>query len=185
LLIGGNTRNFTFTSEDNQQLLAFLRNSHRHDKTEWHVTNSHNTPHDLSDALARTEVYPLGPIKEFIDVRRSGPGTVRQIIDKSDVLLCTEDSSTMISEAIQSRRPVLGLSPNHWKLPAQEQGYRRYLTERGWTRSLAIADLSPDRVAQELAKVTPMTTNALADLADLLCAQIPDLIPHEDRHPLS
>ena len=50
-------------------------------------------------------------VDNFIDFRTAGPGTLPQIFAKSDAIVSTEDSSSMISEAVSARLPVIGVSP--------------------------------------------------------------------------
>ena len=77
----------------------------------------------LGDALAHVHLTPHGRLRRqsitgagkgrsivarFIDYRVDGPGTLPEIFDKAEVIVCTEEFSTMISEAVSARLPVVG-----------------------------------------------------------------------------
>ena len=46
-------------------------------------------------------------IAHFIDYRTAGPGTLPDVFRKAEVIVCTENSSTMVSEAVSARLPWL------------------------------------------------------------------------------
>src|SRR6185437_12631182 len=81
------------------------------------------TPASVADkiaALAEDDTV----VARFIDYRTAGPGTLPEIFGKADVIVCTEDSSTMISEAVSARLPVVGAAPAAHRFTDEEQDYR-------------------------------------------------------------
>jgi hypothetical protein len=93
----------------------------------------------------------------------------------ADAVVATADSSSMISEAVWARRPVLAVSPTAFRLDAKEQAYRRYLADNGWSRTLAIALLSPATFVAALGQIRVYAGNAQEDLAALLATTVPDV----------
>ncbi len=63
-------------------------------------------------------------VARFIDYRTAGPGTLPEVFGKAEVIVCTEDSSTMISEAVSARLPVVGVAPKAHRFTDEEQIYR-------------------------------------------------------------
>jgi hypothetical protein len=107
-----------------------------------------------------------------IDVRRTGTGTLERLFAASDAVVCTADSSSMLSEAVWARRPVLAVAPAAMTLPADEQGYRCYLEANGWARMLPIAELTPERALAGLATLRPLTENPLDRLGRVLAEKL-------------
>lgn len=174
LLVGGDTSGFRYTAADWQYLLAFLDEFHRVFGTRWLVTNSRRTPAEASDAL-KAKAAAGSAIGNFVDVRTAGAGTLGGVLETSEVILCTDDSSSMISESVAARRPVVGIRPAQSAFTSQEAGYRRHLSDSNWYRSIAIADLTPSRLLAELATIQPLSADPLDQLATVLRERLPDL----------
>ena len=83
-------------------------------------------------------------VARFIDYRTAGPGTLPEVFAKAELIVCTEDSSTMISEAVSARLPVVGVAPQAHRFTDEEHSYRSFLIDNGWCRVLPIAELTPD-----------------------------------------
>ncbi len=175
-LIGGDSGQFRYQERDWQELLGFLRASFTTHGTRWLVSNSRRSPHGVSNDLSALAQSPDGPIAEFIDVRTAGPGTLARIFEQAEVILCTEDSSTMISEAVCAGLPVIGVTPRRHSFDDEERGYRDFMRDNGWSGSLALAELSPERFAAELIKIRPLRENHLDRLAATLREHLPRLL---------
>jgi mitochondrial fission protein ELM1 len=175
LLIGGNAGGISYTEQDWARLLAFLRASNAIHGTRWLVSNSRRTPHETSNRIADLAAGPDSPIARFIDVRTGSAETLESMLAAVEAVVCTDDSSSMVSEAIWARRPVVGVRPAAFDLPADEARYRSWLAGQRWISSLDIADLTPESFIAGLADIAPLTTNPLDDLAGLLASRIPGL----------
>lgn len=175
-LIGGDSGQFRYQKKDWQHLLQFLQASFAAHGTRWLVSTSRRSPHGVADDLAAVARQPDGPIAEFIDFRTAGPGTLTRIFERAEVILCTEDSSTMISEAVCACLPVVGVAPQHYSFNDEERGYRDFMRDNGWCRSVLLAELTPDRFVAELASVRPLGENHLDRLAETLRQRLPQLL---------
>ena len=175
LLLGGNSAYYTFKDHDWRRLADFVSRCHKQAGIRWLVSTSRRTPDAVGDLFAAAAATPDGAISSFIDYRTAGPGTLEMVFRQSDVILCTEDSSTMISEAIALKLPAIGLTPENHQIRPQEREYRSYLQSLNLTRTLAIADLSVDLLAHTLAEIQPMQENHLDTLAAKLKTKLPDL----------
>jgi UDP-N-acetylglucosamine:LPS N-acetylglucosamine transferase len=89
--------------------------------------------------------------------------------------VCSEDSSTMISEAAWARLPVVGVSPAHHAFKPEEREYRQLLAHNNWCRFLPIAQLTVDRFARALSEIEPLGENPLDRLAGQLEERLPEL----------
>jgi mitochondrial fission protein ELM1 len=175
LLLGGDSGECQFTAQEWESLLAFVEASHSRFGTRWAIGNSRRTAPSASDAVARRVEAGAPAIARFIDVRTAGPGTLGEVLKGAEAVLCTDDSSSMISECVGAGLPVIGVSPRRQRLSNEEQGYRHYLSENGWYRAVSLADLTPERVQTELAAIKPMTEDPLDRLAALLRERLPTL----------
>jgi len=174
LLIGGNAGPFRYRSAEWERLLDFARAVSKAWSTRWLVSTSRRTPPHLGDRiteLAKDESV----VARFIDYRSAGPGTLPEVFASAEVIVCTEDSSTMISEAVSARLPVIGVAPAAHRFTDEEEAYREFLIRNGWCRVLPIAALTPESFALALAEIEPLKENPLDALAALLKQRLPAL----------
>jgi uncharacterized protein len=176
LLIGGNAGPFRYRREEWEKLLTFISEVSRAWGTRWLVSTSRRTPDSVADRIAAL-TKDDNVITRFIDYRTAGPGTLPEIFAQAEVILCTEDSSTMISEAVSARLPVVGVAPQAHRFTDEEQDYRGFLIANGWCRVLPIAELTPASFASALAAIEPIKENPLDDLATKLKERLPELFP--------
>lgn len=174
LLIGGDSGLFTYTDEEWHRLTAFVRAVSEAWGTRWLISTSRRTAPKVADAfkvLAAAGDF----IDTFIDFRSAGAGTLGEILSRADVVVCTEDSSTMISEAVCARLPVIGVAPARHAFKAEEAEYRKQMQAHNWCRFLAIEHLSLERLGASLAAIQPLEENHLDVLAGLIRDRLPTL----------
>ncbi|MEC9367139.1 MAG: ELM1/GtrOC1 family putative glycosyltransferase, partial [Pseudomonadota bacterium] len=98
LLIGGNSGFFKYDMGEWEKLLAFTREVSAMWGTRWLISTSRRTDPRIAET-----VFELAKDKQvvadFVDYRWAGPGTLERIFSRADIILSSEDSSTMISEA--------------------------------------------------------------------------------------
>jgi uncharacterized protein len=171
LLLGGDAGTTAFARPDWGQLLAFVAASHAAHGTRWIISNSRRTPTAISDQLATGLAAP----HQLIDVREPAAPPLAQAFAAAEAVICTDDSSTMISEAIAAGLPTIGARPARHTLPLDEAGYRAYLVDNHWHRVVDIAALTPARFLAELAQIRPLQQDPLEQLAALLVERLPQL----------
>jgi len=174
LLIGGNAGPFRYRRKEWDRLLGFVAELSKAWGTRWLISTSRRTPDYVADKLAEL-AEDESVVAQFIDFRSAGPGTLPQIFAKADIIVCTEDSSTMISESVSARLPVVGVSPRAHKFTDEERSYRNFLVGNGWCRVLPIAELTPEALARSLAEIEPLQQNPLDALAAELKLRLPQL----------
>jgi len=175
LLLGGDSRECRFGFEDCAKLLELVERSHRLLGTRWVISNSRRTPAAMTDSFAAHVAAGSDAIDAFIDVGTTGPGTLGRVLERAEAIVCTDDSSTMISECVSAGLAVIGARPSRAVFTTDEQGYRKFLLDNGWYRSLPIAELTPDKLVRELARVQPLTKDPLDHLAGILRQRLPEL----------
>lgn len=178
-LVGGNAGPFRYRRKEWDRLLAFIVEIAKAWGTRWLISTSRRTPDYVADKfaeLARDESV----VARFIDYRTQGPGTLPEVFGNAEVILCTEDSSTMISEAVSARLPVVGVAPRAHRFTDEEQSYREFLMQNRWCCVLPIAQLTPDAFARALSEIEPIKQNPLDALAAKLKLRLPHLFSDSD-----
>lgn len=175
LLVGGPSGLFHWREDEWQALADFLGESHRTHGTRWIVSTSRRTPDSAADIFVHLAQRADGPSAELIDFRTAGPGTLPRLFGGVEAILATEDSSTMLSEAVCARLPVVGVAPVKHDFKDEEREYRALLTAEGWCRSLPLAELTPETFLRSLAEVRPLAENHLDRLATALAERLPEL----------
>lgn len=175
LLVGGDSGLFHYTDAEWMRLVDFIGDSHRTHGTRWIVSTSRRSPALVADTLVTLARNGAGPIAEMIDFRTAGPGTLPGVFSRADAILCTEDSSTMLSEAVCARLPVVGVSPVDHDFKDEEREYRAFMQKEGWCRFVPLTALTPASFVAALADVRPLAENHLDKLADELARRLPRL----------
>jgi len=176
-LVGGDSGSVRYSGGDWEKLIRFLRQSHQCHGLRWLVTTSRRSSRQIADALAAMAAESNSPIERFIDYRTAGPGTLAQVLAAAQAILVTADSTTMITEAVGARLPVVAVACDGCAMEEREAEYRELLARKGWYRSLSFSELTPDAFLNALAQVTPRKTSALDELATALAQRLPELFP--------
>ena len=174
LLIGGNAGPFRYRRGEWERLLDFARALSKAWGTRWLVSTSRRTPDFVAERVAEL-AKDESVIAHFIDYRSAGPGTLPDVFRKAEVVVCTEDSSTMVSEAVSARLPVVGVAPQAHRFTDEESAYREFLVRNNWCRVLPIASLTPETFAAALSEIVPIKGNPLDALAAKLKERLPAL----------
>jgi len=172
LLIGGDSGKFRYRRREWHDILAFVRRLSAEWGTRWHISTSRRTPDFVADEICRL-ASDSGVVEHFVDFRTAGPGTLRPIFEASEIMVCTSDSSSMLSEAIAVHLPVIGLLPPQHGFKPQEARYREMMEAKGWARFIPLAELTVESFASKLEEVQPPTENHL----DMLAAQVKRKLP--------
>jgi len=179
LLIGGNAGPFRYRREEWARLLDLARNVSKTWGTRWLISTSRRTPEFVADRIAAL-AEDGNVVAKFIDYRTAGPGTLPEVFSQAEIIVCTEDSSTMISEAVSARLPVVGVAPAAHRFTDEEQHYRDFLIANNWCRVLPLAELTPSSLARALSEIEPLKENPLDLLAAKLKARLPELLADSD-----
>ena len=174
LLIGGNAGPFRFHAEEWSRLLDFAKRLSKAWGTHWLISTSRRTPDYVADKIAEL-AKDENVVECFIDYRSAGPGTLPEVFGQAEVIVCTEDSSAMVSEAVSARLPVVGVAPDARRFTDEESAYRAFLVRNNWCRVLPVTALSPDTFAAALSEIEPIKENPLDALAAKLKERLPAL----------
>jgi mitochondrial fission protein ELM1 len=174
-LIGGASGVFHYSQDDWSRLLQLMRETYATTGARWLVTTSRRSPAALGDALGAMAARPDSPIAEFIDFRNAGPGTAARVLAAADAIVCTDDSTAMISEAVGARLPVVSLSIDLEALRGPEAEFRAYLARQRWLRILPLESATATLLLSAFEEVAPRTATVAEELASALAQRLPEL----------
>ncbi len=113
LLIGGDGAGYSYTDSDWKQLaLAVIEIANR-DNISWMITTSRRTGKRV-EKLLRNHLDE-NVIKEVVWFSSNPQKVVKRFLEEARVVFCTEDSLTMVSEAIYTHKPVITIQPQFMK----------------------------------------------------------------------
>lgn len=173
ILIGGPSGEMSYTAQDWQRLIDLIewlgRRTYR-----CLVANSRRTPAEVSDRLAALAAHGDGPIAQFIDARQPDAPSLLPILERASWLFVTDDSSSMVSEAVAAGVPVIGLSPARRALERREAAYRQMMIDAGWYDAMPLGAPADDLLAAAASR-RPRGEDPVAAIAHLLKERLPGL----------
>ncbi len=171
LLLGGDAHSHRFAEPDWDDLALLVAEMRARHGVRWLVTNSRRTGEAGSARFAH--LAEEGIVERFVDWRRSGSGTLDAFF-AADALVVTEDSVSMMSEAVAARRPVIALRPRNFE-PTLVDDIVGTLVESGAMAVMEIAGARADGLVDHLLRLTPIETDHRDTIAAVLRARLPAL----------
>lgn len=118
LMLGGNSFAYKFTAADWTEIAGMVSATHQELGVRWWVSSSRRTGDNAADRFAALAAE--GSVERFVDWRKAGSGSAADLF-AADAIVVTEDSISMMSEAVSARRPVVTIGPRHGKRPPQDE----------------------------------------------------------------
>jgi mitochondrial fission protein ELM1 len=162
LLIGGPAPGYAFSDADWDNVKPLLQ-AGSDAGVNWFVTTSRRTPDAVADRLAAAAASLPG-IVQFIDYRQASAGSIDPLFN-TDAILVTEDSNTMISEAVAARRPVVVLRPERLAAEMSSLGLLRNEARVG---IVPMREATIGRVVEAAVTCRPLEENPMETLYRLL-----------------
>ncbi|MEJ1160732.1 ELM1/GtrOC1 family putative glycosyltransferase [Prosthecomicrobium sp. N25] len=167
LLVGGECASHRFRDADWARIAGFVAETKASHGIEWHVTTSRRTPRTAVDTLR--PLAKSGIIHEFIEYDPDLAGSASRMLGL-DGTLVTEDSMTMISEALSAGRPVVALKPARvW--PSRQDEAVTAMAALGAAEVMPIAGLSVETLAGAFARLDPVPYDPVEVLRRNLAAE--------------
>ena len=152
LLLGGDAHSHRFEAEDWRAIRDLVVAGHRELGVAWRIFTSRRTGDFASDLFAGLAGQP--GIETVVDWRVRGATPPADLL-AGDALVVTEDSASMMYEAVAARRPVIALRPGRVK-PSTMDEIVAQLTARGALAAMPIAGLDAGAFAERLIGLTPI-----------------------------
>jgi len=171
LLLGGDAHSHRFAADDWDDLARLAADLSARFGARVLVAGSRRTAPAAADRFA--DLARRGTIAGFVDWRRGGSGGLGAFF-AADAILVTEDSVSMMAEAVAAQRPVVALRPRGFT-PTLNDEIVATLVEGGAMALLPIAGTSAATLAEWLVGLRPVVTDHRDVLAAALAARLPGL----------
>lgn len=152
LLLGGDAHSHRFEAADWRAICDLVVAAHAELGVTWRIFTSRRTGAAASDLFAGLAGQP--GIETVVDWRVSG-ATPPEELFAGDALVVTEDSASMMYEAVAARRPVIALRPARVK-PSTMDEIVVQLSARGALAAMPIAGIDAGALADRLIGLTPI-----------------------------
>lgn len=176
LMLGGDAHSHRFGTDDWADIARLIRETRGRFGVSWIVTNSRRTAGIAGDLMA--DLARDGVIDRFIDVRVPGSGTLSELF-AADAIVVTEDSVSMMSEAVAARRPVVALRPRT-VVPTNVDAIVGDLEAGGALRVMPIAGRRGEDLVDTLLTATPIAADHRDLIGAALKARLPGLFGERD-----
>ena len=168
LLIGGDGAGYRYTQKEIEALIVFVNATS--DRVQWLVTTSRRTPEAFEAQMQQQMKAAV-----FVAYNQKPEKVIGGFLALSERVFVTEESASMVSEAVASGKPVVTLYPASY---VAEDDYRRILekfetSERAFERR-SVLSLNEQIIFQEQ-RLAPVCS-----LADILKKRM-HLSSHEGR----
>lgn len=151
VLLGGDARGYKYTSAMWSQLADALFYYARRQNVRLVITSSPRTGCE-AEQIFKKKVEACPELVHDFTCWNDGPrkGTF-ELMGGSDVVVVTEDSAAMVSEALNTRLPVVVLAPSSDCYNSMTTGLVRYHSERGSLLRLSISDFAEKGISEWIA----------------------------------
>ena len=177
VLLGGEAHSHGFDAADWADLAALVAALKRRWGARVLVGTSRRTGAAGTAPFARLAAE--GAIDGFVDARTAGPGSAAPFFE-ADALIVTEDSVSMMSEAVAARRPVVALRPRRFE-PTLVDEVVASLVDTGALAVLPIAGTDAEGLAARLTGLTPIAWDFRDRIGAALVRRLPALFAGEGR----
>lgn len=164
LLVGGDASGYRYAAGDWAGLVTLVETAATGLGVRWVATTSRRSPPAVGDALAA--LAARGAVETFVDWRTAGAGSADALF-AADALVVTEDSLSMIAEAVATGRPVAALKPARVDAGFPTEVVAA-VAARGALAVLPMATTRADDLARALADVRPERDDPREALARIL-----------------
>jgi len=147
LLIGGEGAGYRYQDADWQSLAAALGEVSQREGRIWLLTTSRRTG-EQSESLLRSAV-PSECCEQAVWYATKPAKVVKTFLSECEAVFCTEDSLTMVSEAIYAHKPVVTLQPEVMQPDSNDARVLEKYAELGFIRRVKIAELADFSISEQ------------------------------------
>lgn len=164
MLIGGGSRSHRYGSDDWRALAAGMNRLAARYGGRWLITTSRRTG-EAAEAILQRELDPACVAAATWWQNRPRP-VVPAYLGASDVAFCTQDSLTMLTDAMASARPVFALSPERVVFDDGGGMFEAYLAQHEAARRIRRVSIAA------LGEVDPISPNGFVPVHESIKRQI-------------
>ena len=147
LLIGGEGAGYVYQNTDWLLLAEALVKISLRDKRKWLLTTSRRTGAQTENLLRRA--VPTECCEKAVWYATEPAKVVKLFLNECEIVFCTEDSLTMISEAIYAHKPVITLQPEVTQPDSNDAKALQKYADLGFIRRVKISQLAEFLVSEQ------------------------------------
>ena len=170
VVLGGNGAGYRYRDSDWRQLAMLLNRLAAQRGIRWLLVSSRRTGH-AAERLLKRWIDPA-TLAAACWYHEGDADCVERFLGAAGQVFVTEDSMTMLTEAIYSRRPVMSLRPAHMRPEQRYSAMVRRFAERGWICRHAIDTLNADIRHLDTAHCMPLRVSPLETLSRELARRL-------------
>lgn len=158
LLIGGEGAGYHYGKADWQRLADGINTLSVKHGIQWLISSSRRTG-QIAEQHLEKKILPAAQL-ETVWYGSNPAKVVQQYLDRAERIFCTEDSLTMVSEAIFSGKPVCTLLPESLAPVENDRLALEHYADRGYIQRIRISELGQ---LESFAKHTRPDVNAVQE----------------------
>jgi mitochondrial fission protein ELM1 len=166
VMIGGDGAGYRYRRQDWQTLVRMMNTLAQCHGIRWLLLSSRRTGKRAEELLRHGLDKRLVAAQRWYD--EGDAFAVEAYLGAAERVFVTEDSMTMLTEAIYSRRPVVSLSPEHAVPSDRYAGMVKAFADRGYLCRYALAELAQQPALLDSKQCQVLTASPLDDLAEQL-----------------
>ncbi|MBL4606768.1 MAG: mitochondrial fission ELM1 family protein [Pseudomonadales bacterium] len=148
LLIGGEGAGYCYQHDDWESLASALGEISQREGIKWLLTTSRRTG-EQNERLLCT-LLPPECCEKSVWYATTPAKVVKQFLNESEAVFCTEDSLTMVSEAIYAYKPVITLQPRTMNPDTNDAKALQKYQDLGFIHRVKIRDLTDFDVSEKV-----------------------------------
>lgn len=166
MTIGGDSGIYRYRQQDWQALADLMRELAGRLRVRWLLTTSRRTGKVFEDGL-RSMIDP-GIVLDAVWYATEPRKVMREFLAVADTVVCTEDSFSMITEAVSAGRPVIAARPEQVRDDAYYAWAVANLVEAGLIARCELQTVTAADIESMLDRITPLSQS----MPDRLAAQL-------------
>ncbi len=154
LLIGGDGSGYIYNESFYRMLASFVETTAQKYNVKWLITTSRRTPKDIEEKLAKK----LEPVSAyFVAYHQNSEKVLLPFLALGSSIFVTEESSSMISEAISANKPVYTFKTSS---ATPDENYQEILNKFFSSKKLYRLDLNENNALPPLSSYFNLTQSA-------------------------
>jgi uncharacterized protein len=170
IMLGGNGAGYRYRTADWRQLALLLNRLAATRRIRWLLVSSRRTG-AAAEAVMR-HYLNSAHIASHCWYQDGAAADIEACLGAAEKIFVTEDSMTMLTEAIYSQRPVISLRPTRADPDWRYDGMIERFAGRGWICRHAISSLAAAPQNMQDARCTPLQASPLQTLSTKLAKRL-------------
>lgn len=139
MLIGGSTREYRYSADDWTAIADAMNKLAVEHGIKWLVTTSRRTEDQAEQILS--DRLDAAVVADAVWYKQEPRKIMAAYLGAGEQIFCTEDSLSMLTEAVSAGKPVNSLQPTQFNPEPRYENALRRLVGRGWVNRVPVASM--------------------------------------------